>query len=183
MGELLPLIEHRIEPVPGIESGGLLHIRGPNLMLGYLRPEQPGAYEAPDSLCGPGWYNTGDVVELDESGFLSIKGRRKRFAKVAGEMVSLDLPEKIAAAASPPHAHAAVACLEPGRGETILLFTEDASLRRDQLAQAARLLGAPEIALPRKIVWVREIPLLGNGKTDYVALERMAANGTPPAPA
>jgi len=76
-----------------------------------------------------------------------------------------------------------VACLEPGRGETILLFTEDAALRRDQLAQAARSLGAPEIALPRKIVWVREIPLLGNGKTDYAALERLAANGAPPAPA
>jgi acyl-[acyl-carrier-protein]-phospholipid O-acyltransferase/long-chain-fatty-acid--[acyl-carrier-protein] ligase len=181
VGELLPLVSHRLEPVPGIETGGRLHIAGPNIMLGYLRPDQPGAFEPPRSLYGEGWYNTGDVVELDESGCVTIKGRMKRFAKVAGEMVSLDLPEKIAAAASPSFPHAATARLEAGRGEIILLFTEDPHLRRDQLVQTARAMGAPEIAVPRKIVSLRQIPLLGNGKTDYVTLVKMAEDATPPA--
>jgi len=180
VGELLPLMEHRIEPVAGIERGGLLHIAGPNIMLGYLRPDQPGTYTPPSSNYGAGWYNTGDVVELDESGLVTIKGRMKRFAKVAGEMVSLDLPEKIAAAASPAHPHAAIARVEAGRGEIIMLFTQDQNLRREQLVQAARAMGAPEIAVPRKIVCLRQIPLLGNGKTDYVTLVRMAENGVSP---
>lgn len=177
VGELLPLMDYRIEPVAGIERGGLLHISGPNIMLGYLRPDQPGTYAPTSSIFGPGWYNTGDVVELDDAGQIIIKGRMKRFAKVAGEMVSLDLPEKIAVAASPAHPHAATARVEAGRGEIIVLFTEDQSLRRDQLVQAARAMGAPEIAVPRKIVCLRQIPLLGNGKTDYVTLARMAEDG------
>jgi acyl-[acyl-carrier-protein]-phospholipid O-acyltransferase/long-chain-fatty-acid--[acyl-carrier-protein] ligase len=174
VGELLPLVSHRLEPVAGIETGGVLHISGPNVMLGYLRSGQPGTFEPPRSLYGDGWYSTGDVVQLDESGFVSIKGRMKRFAKVAGEMVSLDLPEKIAVAASPSCPHAATARVEAGRGEIILLFSEDASLRREQLVQVARAMGAPEIAVPRKIIHLRQIPLLGNGKTDYVALAKMA---------
>ncbi len=177
VGELFPLIEHRLEPVAGIEEGGLLHVTGPNLMLGYLRPDQPGTFEPPRSIYGEGWYNTGDIVRLDESGNVTILGRMKRFAKVAGEMISLELPEKIAVNASPDCAHAAIARVEAGRGETILLFTKDAGLRREQLVQAARAMGAPEIAVPRKIVWLREIPVLGNGKTDYVTLVRMADNG------
>lgn len=179
VGQLLPLVEHRIEAVAGIESGGLLHIKGPNLMLGYLRPDRPGTYEPPRSIFGEGWYNTGDVVELDEAGFVTIKGRMKRFAKVAGEMVSLDMPEKIAVAASPIYTHAATARVEAGRGEIILLFTADPELRRDQLVQAARSMGAPEIAVPRKVIYLKQIPLLGNGKTDYVTLARMAEEGAP----
>ncbi|MCE5309430.1 MAG: AMP-binding protein [Acidobacteriales bacterium] len=179
VGEPLPLVEHCIEPVAGIERGGLLHVKGPNLMLGYLRSDKPGTYDPPRSVFGEGWYNTGDVVELDEAGFVTIKGRMKRFAKVAGEMVSLDMPEKIAVAASPSHTHAATARVEAGRGEIILLFTVDPELRRDQLVQAARAMGAPEIAIPRKVIYLKQIPLLGNGKTDYVTLARMAEEGVP----
>ena len=58
----------------------------------------------------------------------------------------------------------------------ILLFTQDAELRRDRLLEAARALGAPEIAVPRRIVHLPDLPLLGNGKKDYVALDRMAAS-------
>jgi acyl-[acyl-carrier-protein]-phospholipid O-acyltransferase/long-chain-fatty-acid--[acyl-carrier-protein] ligase len=98
----------------------------------------------------------------------------KRFAKVAGEMVSLETPEAIAAAASPKARHAAVAAPEPGRGEVIVLYTEDPALKRDALKQAARELGLPELAVARRIVHLKPLPLLGNGKKDYVALERMA---------
>ncbi len=174
VGQLLPGIEAHLEPVPGIENGGRLHLRGPNLMLGYLRFEQPGVVQPPRSdTAGPGWHDTGDVVEIDAAGFVFIKGRVKRFAKVAGEMVSLEVVEKIAATAGPGCMHAATAIADPQRGESIVLFTT-APLARDALLKAAKEVGAPELAIPRKIVAVEQIPLLGTGKTDYVALKKLA---------
>jgi acyl-[acyl-carrier-protein]-phospholipid O-acyltransferase/long-chain-fatty-acid--[acyl-carrier-protein] ligase len=143
-------------------------------MLGYLSETQPGAIEPVRSVSGEGWYSTGDVATVDEAGFITIRGRVKRFAKVAGEMVSLEVSERIAATASPNYEHASVAVSEPGRGETILLFTADASLRRERLQQAAREIGAPELAVPRRLIHIPEIPLLGTGKKDYVAINRMA---------
>jgi len=142
-------------------------------MLGYLRPD--GSIEPPRSVFGEGWYRTGDVVCIDNEGYVTIVGRVKRFAKVAGEMVSLEITEGIAREASPQFAHAAVSSAGAARGEMVVLFTEDAQLRREQLQQAARAMGAPELALPRRIVFLPRIPLLGNGKKDYVTLTRMAA--------
>jgi len=175
VGRLLPGIEHKLEPVPGIERGGLLHVRGPNMMLGYLRHERPGVLES--LAASGGWYNTGDVVEVDADGFLYIQARVKRFAKVAGEMVSLEVVESIAAAASPKSAHAATAVTDPMRGETIVLFTEDPALRRDQLMSAARRLGLPEVAVARRVEVVEDLPRLGTGKCDYVALKSWAESG------
>jgi len=172
VGQLLPGIDHRIEAVEGVENGGVLHVKGPNVMLGYLR--ENGDIEPPASKYGAGWHRTGDVVSIDAEGFLTIVGRAKRFAKVAGEMISLETVETIARLASPRHEHAAVAVSAAGRGEIIYLFTDDAQLRRDQLQQAQRACGLPELALPRKIVMLPAIPLLGNGKKDYTALQRTA---------
>ncbi len=175
VGELVPGCECRIEPVPGIEGGaGLLHVRGPNVMLGYLMQDGSGRIDPVHSVFGPGWYNTGDIASVDEAGYITIHGRMKRFAKVAGEMVSLELVERVAAAVSPERTHAAVAAPESGRGETIVLLTEDAMLRREQLQQSAREIGAPELAIPRRIIAVPEIPYLGNGKKDYVRIDRLA---------
>jgi len=172
VGQPVPGCELRIEPVPGIEAGGLLHIRGANVMLGYL--DENGRIDPVHSSFGPGWHNTGDIASIDEAGFITIRGRLKRFAKVAGEMVPLELAERIAAAASPERNHAAVAVAEEGRGETIVLLTEDAGLRREGLQHSARELGAPELAVPRRIIAVREIPHLPNGKKDYPAISAMA---------
>jgi acyl-[acyl-carrier-protein]-phospholipid O-acyltransferase/long-chain-fatty-acid--[acyl-carrier-protein] ligase len=174
VGELLPGMEAKLEPVAGIEEGGLLHVRGPNLMLGYLRDSAPGKIDPPSSVFGEGWYATGDIVSIDDAGYLTLCGRVKRFAKVAGEMVSLETAEAIAVAASPNSRHAAVAVEETGRGEVIVLYTEDASLKRDALKQAARDLGLPELALARRVVHLKPLPLLGNGKKDYVTLNRLA---------
>jgi acyl-[acyl-carrier-protein]-phospholipid O-acyltransferase/long-chain-fatty-acid--[acyl-carrier-protein] ligase len=173
VGEMFPGVEYRIEPVPGIEQGGLLHVRGPNVMLGYLS-EESGEIDPVGSIYGPGWYNTGDVASVDEDGFVTIVGRVRRFAKVAGEMISLELVERIALSASPEFQHASAAASEPGRGETIVLFTEDPHLTREQLQRAAHSLGAPELAIPRRIVRLAEIPCLGSGKKDYVTLNRLA---------
>jgi acyl-[acyl-carrier-protein]-phospholipid O-acyltransferase/long-chain-fatty-acid--[acyl-carrier-protein] ligase len=173
VGEVLPGIDYRIAPVEGIETGGALHVRGDNLMLGYLRDDQPGEVAPPQSEYGVGWYNTGDIVSLDE-GFVTIQARMKRFAKVAGEMVSLEVVEKIAAAARPHGMHASLSMRDPARGETIILFSEDPTLTRDDLQTAARTIGAPDLAVPRRVVHTERIPLLGNGKKDYVTLAAIA---------
>jgi acyl-[acyl-carrier-protein]-phospholipid O-acyltransferase/long-chain-fatty-acid--[acyl-carrier-protein] ligase len=173
VGELLPGMEAKLFPIPGVE-GGELHVRGPNLMLGYLRDTKPGVIEPPKSQVGDGWYNTGDIVNIDENGFIRIVGRLKRFAKVAGEMVSLEVVEKIAVTASPGSEHASSALPDSNRGEAIVLFTQDSTLKRDQLQAAARNLGLPELAIPRKIVHVERIPLLPTGKKDYVTIKKMA---------
>ena len=138
-------------------------------MHGYLRN---GAIQPPSSEFGEGWYETGDVVTI-EDGFVRLQARLKRFAKVAGEMVSLEVVERIAATARPNGLHASLAVRDSNRGETILLVTQDASLKRDELQAAARTMGAPEIAVPRRVVHLDKIPLLGNGKKDYVSLGRM----------
>jgi len=174
VGQLLPGVEARLIPVPGIEKGGELHVRGPNLMSGYYRFATPTLLEPPSSEAGAGWHDTGDVVELDAEGYLSILGRLKRFAKVAGEMVSLEVVEAIARAASVDASHAATSLSDPARGEAIILFTTDATLTREQLAAAAKALSYPEIALPRRIRVVEQLPLLGSGKVDYPRLKERA---------
>ena len=170
VGPLLPGLKPRLEAVPGIEHGGLLYVKGPNVMLGYYLFDNPGVLQPPED----GWYNTGDIVDIDQNGFVRILGRVKRFAKIAGEMVSLETVEKIANAASPEHQHAASTQADAQRGENIILFTTDTGLSRDNLQTAARQLGSPEIAIARKIIVVNELPLLGTGKTDYVTLKQMA---------
>jgi len=175
VGKLLPAMQYRLLPVPGIEQGGILEVRGPNVMLGYLRYERPGVLEAPEAESGLGWYSTGDVVDVDADGFLRIIGRVKRFAKLAGEMVSLEVAEKIAIASSPDYAHAASSRMDVQKGEAIVLFTTDPHLKRDALSAAAKELGQIELAVARDIRYVEAIPLLGTGKTDYVTLKKMAA--------
>ena len=174
VGRLLPGIEAKIIPVPGIERGGELHVRGPNLMSGYYRFDAPALLEPPRSEAGEGWHDTGDVAELDADGYLTMLGRLKRFAKVAGEMVSLEVVETIARAASSEATHAATSVSDAARGETIILFTTDAHLTRDQLSAAARGLGCPEIAVPRRIRVIEQLPTLSTGKVDYVRLKETA---------
>lgn len=176
VGRLLPGIEAKILPVEGVARGGALHLRGPNLMSGYYRPEAPAVLDPPHSAAGPGWHDTGDVAELDADGYLHIQGRLRRFAKVAGEQVCLDLTEAIARAVSSDAQHASLTVPDPGRGEAIVLYTTDPTLNRERLASAARQLGLPEIALPRRIIHRESLPLLGTGKVDYRRLSSEEAN-------
>ncbi len=174
VGNLLPGIEAKLLPVPGIEGGGILHVRGPNLMAGYLKADRPGVLQPPVSDVGEGWYETGDVVAIDDEGFVRIVGRVKRFAKIAGEMVSLEVVEKLAVASSPAQSHAASSQPDAAKGEALVLFTTDGGLSRDLLVAKARELGLPELAVPRKIHKVDALPLLGTGKIDYVTLKKLA---------
>jgi acyl-[acyl-carrier-protein]-phospholipid O-acyltransferase/long-chain-fatty-acid--[acyl-carrier-protein] ligase len=174
VGRFLPAIEYRVEPVSGIERGGVLHVRGPNLMLGHYLQDQPGVVEPCRSAIGPGWYDTGDIVEVDDDGFVIVHGRMRRFAKIAGEMVSLDHIEQVARAASPGHFHAAVLTMEEYGGESTVLFTTDPVLDRIMLQKAARALGSRDLAVARQIMRVRELPVLRSGKTDYASLGKTA---------
>jgi acyl-[acyl-carrier-protein]-phospholipid O-acyltransferase/long-chain-fatty-acid--[acyl-carrier-protein] ligase len=174
VGQLVPCMEYSLESITGIEHGGALHVKGPNVMKGYLLYDKPGVLQPPNSI-GAGWYATGDIVEVDRDDFVHIRGRVKRFAKIAGEMISLEVVERIAAKAAPGSMHAASSRPDSAKGEAIVLFTTDASLRRDDLSAAAKILQAPELAVPRDIRVVDEIPLLGTGKTDYLRLKEWAA--------
>ena len=165
VGRFLPGIQHRLETVPGIDRGGRLWVKGPNIMLGYYLPEEPGKLIPPPD----GWYDTGDIVEITSGGFIKILGRAKRFAKVAGEMVSLAAIEDMAAALWPGSLHAAIAIPHAQRGEEVILITEKpAPSRKDLLAYAASN-GIPELFVPRTLL-EQKIPVLGSGKPDYVTL-------------
>lgn len=173
VGKLLPGVTHELEAVPGIADGGALHVKGPNVMKGYFLFDAPGQIQPAKSI-GAGWYSTGDIVNIDDEGFVFIRGRMKRFAKIAGEMVSLEAVEKIAAIAAPGFMHAASTRADASKGEALVLFTTAPELAREQLLAAARSNGSPELAVPRVIRRIDAIPLLGSGKTDYVTLKRLA---------
>lgn len=171
VGHLVPHLECRIDPVEGIREGGRLFVRGPNVMLGYLRPERPGEIVPPPD----GWHDTGDVVSLDEDGYLAIRGRLKRFAKIGGETVSLTVVENCASALWPDYAHAAICTPDGRKGEAIVLVTTNPDAERNDLLVWVRNHGVPELAVPKRVIAVADIPVLGTGKTDYVSVARMAA--------
>jgi acyl-[acyl-carrier-protein]-phospholipid O-acyltransferase/long-chain-fatty-acid--[acyl-carrier-protein] ligase len=174
VGHFLPGIQYQVKPVEGIHNGGLLFVSGPNVMTGYYRYENPGMLQTTESALGKGWYDTGDIVSIDEEGFIRIIGRVKRFAKIAGEMISLETVERIAYEASPEKAHAAISQEDEQRGEQLIIFTTDKSLTREQLILAARNLKLPELAVAKKLIFIKEMPLLGSGKPNYVKLKELA---------
>jgi len=170
VGRLLPAIEHRLEPVEGIGAGGRLYVRGPNVMLGYLLADRPGLLQPP----ADGWYDTGDIVEIDGEGYIRIVGRAKRFAKIAGEMVSLGGIESHVTALWPEHAHAVIGLADQRKGEQLVLVTERADAERQALQRHMQAAGASELMVPRVILPIDALPLLGTGKIDYVAVLRLA---------
>ncbi len=172
VGRFMPAMEHKLEPVEGIEDAGQLHVKGPNIMLGYLLADNPGVLVPPKSIYGEGWYDTGDIVHVDEEGFISIKGRSKRFAKVAGEMVSLTAVETLATNAWPKAQHAVISLPDPKKGEQVILITTQKQATVQQLADASP--GVAAILLPKKIIVVEAIPVMATGKTNYIAVTELA---------
>ncbi|MBI1683728.1 AMP-binding protein [Caulobacter hibisci] len=168
VGGLLPGIETRLEPVEGIAEGGRFYVRGPNIMSGYLRED--GGIDAPEG----GWHDTGDVVTMTDDQWITIKGRVKRFAKIGGEMVSLTAAEDLAVAVWPNGRHAVISMPDKKKGEKLILVTDCQNATAAPLVAHAQAIGAPELAVPRKILKVTQVPVLGSGKTDYVAIQRMA---------
>lgn len=166
VGRLLPGMEARLEPVPGVSEGGRLYVRGPNVMLGYMRAENPGVLERPPE----GWHDTGDIVSIDADGFITIKGRAKRFAKVGGEMISLAAVEGLAAELWPDAVSACATVPDPRKGERIVLVTTRTGASRSEFLAFAKSKGASELMVPGDVMVLDKLPLLGSGKVDNIAL-------------
>ena len=170
VGRILPAIEHELEPVPGLDHGGRLKVRGPNVMTGYLTVEKPGKIIPPAG----GWHDTGDIVDIDDNGFVAIRGRAKRFAKIGGEMVSLAAVEAYAASVWPDNAHAVVSVECDRKGERLVMITDHEGAERKPLCDWAKGHGVSELQIPKHIICVESLPVLGTGKLDYVAMNVMA---------
>ena len=162
---------YRLRPVEGIAAGGRLEVSGPNVMLGYLRAEAPAWWRRRKG----GWYDTGDICDVDGDGFVFILARAKRFAKIAGEMVSMPAAEALAHEVWPEAAHAVVAVPDARKGEALVLLTTAPGAAVAALLARAREKGTAEIAVPRVVRVVEALPLLGTGKVDYTAATRLAA--------
>jgi len=174
VGRFMPDMLYKLEPVPGIENAGKLHVAGPNIMKGYLLPDNPGVMVPPNSpLYGEGWYDTGDIVHVDEDGFIFIQGRSKRFAKISGEMISLTAVEQLAILAWPEALHAVVSLPDPKKGEQLVLLTTHKGATAKLLADASA--GVAAINLPKKVFVLDKLPALATGKVDYPASTSLAA--------
>jgi acyl-[acyl-carrier-protein]-phospholipid O-acyltransferase/long-chain-fatty-acid--[acyl-carrier-protein] ligase len=169
VGRILPGMEARLEKVEGVEEGGRLFVRGPNVMLGYLKVERPGVLEPPVE----GWHDTGDIVTIDEQGFVAIKGRAKRFAKVGGEMISLAAVESLAGDLWPNAPSAVVAVPDARKGERLILVTQQKDATRSQFIAFARERHASELMIPAEIMILDKMPMLGSGKVDMMSLNKL----------
>jgi acyl-[acyl-carrier-protein]-phospholipid O-acyltransferase/long-chain-fatty-acid--[acyl-carrier-protein] ligase len=172
VGRFLPGVEYALDPVPGVE-GGRLSVRGPNVMLGYLKHDKPGVIQPPSTERGAGWYDTGDIVTIDADGFITIQGRAKRFAKIGGEMISLAAVEELATRTWPEAQHACISLPDFQKGEQLILVTTREGAQRTELSSRARGDGMSELHVPRRIVTVAKMPLLGSGKADYPAVNTL----------
>lgn len=170
VGPFVPAMQHRLEPVPGIAEGGRLFVKGPNVMMGYLLPGEPGLLQPPKD----GWHDTGDIVDVDEDGYVWIKGRAKRFAKIGGEMVSLTAVETYINLASPEGQHVVVSVPDERKGEQLVLVTDDVTLSRKTVTDAAKAKQVSELMIPKTVILVEEVPILGTGKINYPEVQKLA---------
>ena len=180
IGKLLPAMQYRIEPVEGIEKGGELIVRGPNVMMGYIMPDNPGVLVP----LKDGWYHTGDVVDIDEIGFIYIKDRIKRFAKIGGEMVSLNAVDNMVRKAyewmapqdksdnSDMFSYGVVSIPHDSKGEQIVLVTNNKMVTQEVLHNYIKNNGMSELYLPRIILFKDKLPVFATGKADNVTLKK-----------
>ena len=174
VGRPVSKMTYYLEPVEGIEEGGRLFVKGPNVMLGYLLAESDGEIQAPTSDRGPGWYDTGDIARVDDDGYFYILGRAKRFAKIGGEMISLTVVEELATQTWMGFNHAAVSLPDDRKGEKIILITDNKDALRKHFQVQIKKDKHGDLYLPRKILLAEELPVLATGKIDYLTLTQMA---------
>ena len=172
VGRLLPGMDYEIEPVEGVEDGGRLFVHGPNVMKGYLNPDANAHFQALG-----GWYDTGDIVSVDADGYLHIRGRIKRFAKVSGEMVSLSAVEDALAGAFPQYGLrcqiAIITRPDESKGEVLIAVTNEPKLTLEEIRAAIAAKGLTNLSTPREIKVVPEIPKLGTGKVNLRELQAL----------
>ncbi len=171
-GRLMPGMEYKLESIEGVDAGGRLFVRGPNVMKGYLNPDANEKFKALG-----GWYDTGDIVNVDAEGFVQILGRMKRFAKISGEMVSLTAVEDALAGAFPQYGMrcqiAVVSQPDVDKGEKLIAVTNEPKLTMEEVRVAIKAKGLTNLCVPREIKAVRDIPKLGTGKVNHRELQKM----------
>jgi acyl-[acyl-carrier-protein]-phospholipid O-acyltransferase/long-chain-fatty-acid--[acyl-carrier-protein] ligase len=171
VGRFVPGVDYRLIDVPGINQGKRLQVKGLNIMKGYLLPGQPGEVKPPvTEEWGEGWYDTGDIVSVDSDGYVFIRGRAKRFAKIGGEMVSLTAVENMIGNAWPDSRHAVISLPDRSKGEQLVLFTEYADASRKALVAQVKKEGLSELLIPKKIEVIEKLSILPSGKIDYATL-------------
>ena len=170
VGRIFNGLTYELKPVAGIKEGGELWLKGPNIMQGYMRYTDPLKLDPPQD----GWYNTGDIVDIDEEGYVFIKGRSKRFAKIGGEMVSLLSVETVINTKWEGFITGAVSIPDPKKGEQIVLITNCPDITKDEMIKAFKAAGVTELGLPSKVIYTENPPVLGTGKFDYVTAKEMA---------
>jgi acyl-[acyl-carrier-protein]-phospholipid O-acyltransferase/long-chain-fatty-acid--[acyl-carrier-protein] ligase len=138
-------------------------------MLGYLRVENPGVLEPPPD----GWHDTGDIVTIDKQGFIAIKGRAKRFAKIAGEMVSFAAVEALAGELWPDALTAVASVPDMRKGERLIMVTQQKNATRSEFQAFARSRGATDLMAPAEVIVMEKLPLLGSGKIDNMAVAKL----------
>jgi len=178
VGRLLPGMEARLDPVEGVEEGGRLWVCGPNVMLGYLRSENPGVLEPPPE----GWHDTGDIVTIDERGFITIKGRAKRFAKIGGEMISLAAVETLASELWPNALSAVVSIPDMRKGERLILVTQQKNATRSEFQAFAKVKHASDLMIPAEVWVMDKLPVLGSGKVDQLSVAKLVEERVAAAP-
>jgi acyl-[acyl-carrier-protein]-phospholipid O-acyltransferase/long-chain-fatty-acid--[acyl-carrier-protein] ligase len=174
------------QPVPGIaakvvhpetgeplENGeeGLLLVKGPNRMLGYLnRPSET------EAVLRDGWYVTGDIVTMDTDGFITIVDRQSRFSKIAGEMVPHGKIEEVLQSVTRSASCAVTAVADERRGERLVAFVAGDGMTAPDIWHQLIASGLPKIWIPKvdDIRLVEELPMLGTGKVDLRALRQIA---------
>ena len=163
VGKFIPGIEYKLEKLDGYDNGGLLYIKGKNIISNYL-----GRTETFD------WYNTGDIVNVDEDGYLFIIGRLKRFAKIAGEMISLSQVEEFPKKIWPENNSAICSVRNPKKGESLVLLTDNKSANLKLVIDSMRSAGLSNLYIPKELKIIDEFPILGSGKLDLKKLQEIA---------
>ncbi len=175
VGKVLPGMQYKVEPVAGIDAKGgrvgRLFIKGRNVMTGYLKNE---AANHKFLIEDGGWYDTGDIVDIDESGFVTIIGRLKRFSKISGEMISLTaIEEALSGIFGPMKEIAVMPVADERKGERLVLVTNSRDADLKKVRDALRGKGLSDLTHPREIIYMKDMPKLGTGKPDYVKLKEM----------
>ena len=162
----------------GPNEEGLLMIKGPNVMMGYLNQK-----EKSDEVLCDGWYNTGDFARIDDDGFIEITGRQSRFSKIGGEMVPhIRIEQELARIADDPDDEepnvlvAVTSVPHPSKGERLIVVHKKLIKPIEQILDELSETGLPNIWMPSRdsFVEVEAIPLLGTGKLDLKGLKDMA---------
>jgi acyl-[acyl-carrier-protein]-phospholipid O-acyltransferase/long-chain-fatty-acid--[acyl-carrier-protein] ligase len=171
-GKLMPAMEYRLEPVEGVSEGGRLFVRGLNVMRGYLNPDANAEFKALG-----GWYDTGDIVKVDEENCLFIQGRMKRFAKISGEMVSLTAVEEALAGTFSQYGVrfqiAIVSRPDADKGEALIAVTNEPKLQLEEIRAAIQAKGLPNFCVPREVKHLHEIPKLATGKVNHQEVQKL----------